>query len=61
MKKINEYLKIKEAANFLGITADTLRNWEKLKKIKTYRHPINNYRLYDKTDLEKLLEELNKK
>ena len=31
MKKINEYMNIKKAAEFLGVTANTLRNWEKEK------------------------------
>jgi DNA-binding transcriptional MerR regulator len=49
-----EYLKIKEAAEFLGVTAQTLRNWDKADKLKTVRHPMSNYRLYKKSDLEKL-------
>jgi len=55
--KINEYLKIKEAAKFLGVSLFTLRNWEKLNKISVYRNPINKYRLYKKEDLEKILKE----
>ena len=55
MKKIIDYLKIQEAADFLGVTANTLRNWEKDKKIAVYRNPQNLYRLYKKEDLEKLL------
>ena len=46
---------IKAAADFLGVTANTLRNWEKEKKITVYRNPQNSYRLYKKEDLEKLL------
>jgi excisionase family DNA binding protein len=48
-------MKIKEASDFLGVTPNTLRNWEKEKKIKTYRNPQNRYRLYKKEDLEQLL------
>ena len=55
MKKIDEYLLIREAAEFLGVTPNTLRNWEKEKKIKVYRNPQNSYRLYRKEDLEQLL------
>lgn len=55
MIKIADYLKIKAAADFLGVTANTLRNWEKEKKIIVYRNPQNSYRLYKKEDLEKLL------
>ncbi|MBP6869609.1 MerR family DNA-binding transcriptional regulator [Candidatus Babeliales bacterium] len=55
MKKIADYLTIKQAAEFVGVTANTLRNWEKDKKITVYRNPQNKYRLYKKEDLEKLL------
>ena len=55
MKRIDEYMRIKEAAAFLGVTPNTLRNWEKEKKIKVCRNPQNSYRLYKKEDLEQLL------
>jgi len=60
-KKMVEYLKISEAAKFLHITKQTLRNWDKQGKLKPHRHPINNYRLYKKTELMKLLSEIEKK
>lgn len=55
MTKITDYLKIKDAAKFVGVVPNTLRNWEKDKKIVVYRNPQNSYRLYKKEDLEKLL------
>lgn len=55
MEKITEYLTIKEAAEFLGISPSTLRNWEKQDKLSTHRNPVNRYRLYRKEDLERLL------
>jgi DNA binding domain, excisionase family len=55
MLKIIDYLTIKEAAEFVGVTPNTLRNWEKEKKITVYRNPQNKYRLYKKEDLENLL------
>lgn len=55
MKKITEYFTIKQAAKFVGVTANTLRNWERDKKITVYRNPQNKYRLYKKEDLEQLL------
>ncbi len=63
MKNTNEYLKIKAAAEFLSVTAQTLRNWERKNKFVAYRHPMNNYRLYKKSDLEAVLKimEENKK
>lgn len=53
--KITDYLKIKAAAKFIGVTPNTLRNWEQEKKITVYRNAANNYRLYKVEDLEKLL------
>ena len=55
MKKINEYMNIKQAARFIGVTENTLRNWEKDKKLNVFRNPLNRYRLYKKEDLEQLL------
>ncbi len=53
--RIDEYMLIKEAAAYLGVTRNTLRNWERAGKIKTIRHTLNKYRLYKKEDLDKLL------
>lgn len=58
MKRFDEYMRIKEAAEFLGVTPNTLRNWEKEDKIKVYRNPQNSYRLYKKEDLEQLLSKI---
>ena len=58
MEKITEYLTIKEAAEFLGISPSTLRNWEKQGKLSTHRNPVNSYRLYRKKDLENLLDSI---
>lgn len=55
MEKITEYLTIKEAAEFLGISPSTLRNWEKQGKLSAHRNPMNGYRLYRKGELERLL------
>lgn len=52
---IRDYLTIKEAATFLGVSPNTLRNWEKAGKLTTYRHPFNRYRLYRQSDLAKIL------
>lgn len=59
MKKIDEYFSVKRAARFLGVTPNTLRNWEKNNKLKTHRNPANRYRLYCREDLEQLLEKID--
>lgn len=58
MKKINEYMNIAQAAEFMGVTKRTLMNWEKQKKITVRRNPKNRYRMYKKEDLEKILEQI---
>ena len=53
--KLSGYVLITEAAEFLGVTTNTLKNWQQAGKIKTYLNPINNWRLYKKKDLEDIL------
>jgi DNA (cytosine-5)-methyltransferase 1 len=52
---LSDYMTIAEAAEYLGINPMTLRRWDNNGKLKTKRHPISNYRLYLKKDLEKIL------
>jgi DNA-binding transcriptional MerR regulator len=49
-----EYLTIKDAAKILGVNPETLRRWDNIGKLKTKRHPINNYRIYDPAEVEAL-------
>lgn len=60
MKNLKEYAHVKEAAELLGISPMTLRNWDQRGKLKPVRNPINGYRLYKKSDLKKLLESIEK-
>ncbi len=60
MINLQNYLRIKQAAEFLGVSDSTLRNWERGGKITTYRHPISRYRLYKREDLESLLEKIER-
>lgn len=57
---IKDYATIKEAAELLGVDKTTLRRWDKAGKLKPYRHPINSYRLYNKSDLEQILKGIKK-
>ena len=52
-------LTIKQAADLIGVTALTLRNWDKAGKLKAFRHPINNYRVYKREDVDKLVEAIS--
>lgn len=52
------YFSIKEAAQILGVTPLTLRNWDRSGKFKAQRHPMNNYRVYKHSALEKIIEDI---
>lgn len=49
--RLQDYTHIAAAAELLGVAPNTLRNWQRSGKIRVYRHPINNYRLYKRADL----------
>jgi len=57
MEKKSQYITIKDAADLLGVTPTTLRNWDKAGKLSAHRDPINDYRLYSLEDVSKLLQE----
>jgi len=52
------YFSIKEAAEILGVAPLTLRNWDKSGKFKANRHPMNNYRVYKLSALERVIEDI---
>ncbi|MDR4483189.1 MAG: DEAD/DEAH box helicase family protein [Nitrospirales bacterium] len=52
-KTIHEdYLSVKEAAEYLGVSTQTLRRWDATKKLKPVRHASSGYRFYKRADLE---------
>lgn len=52
------YFSIKEAAEILGVTPLTLRNWDASGKFHANRHPMNNYRVYKLSALQKIIEDI---
>ena len=60
MAKLDSYLTVAEAAEYLGVSPNTIRNWGRDGKIKEHRHPINNYRLFKAADLERILKKVDK-
>ena len=56
MAKLRDYMTIKEAAEYLGVAPNTLRNWGRSGKIKERRNPLNGYRLYKQADLDRLMQ-----
>ena len=55
---MKRYFTIGEAAKMLGISSQTLRRWDKTNKFKTSRHPINNFRVYTREQINKLKNEM---
>ena len=59
MAKLDSFLTVREAAEHLGVSPNTIRNWGEDGRLKEHRHPINNYRLFKIADLDRLLEKAN--
>ena len=60
MGKLQKYMTIKEAAGYLGVAPNTLRNWGAAGKLKERRHPMNGYRLYTKAELDRLIKRVER-
>ncbi|QDT38354.1 helix-turn-helix domain-containing protein [Stratiformator vulcanicus] len=54
MPATNEFLLVKQAAELLGVSANTVRAWASTGKLQEYRHPVNNYRLFKRSEVERL-------
>ena len=55
---LSDYLRTSQAAEFLGVSPGTVRNWEKQGKLRAHKLPQNGYRLFLKADLEAVLREV---
>jgi site-specific DNA-cytosine methylase len=53
------FLKIRDAARLIGVSENTLRNWDRAGHLRAFRHPINGYRLYRVADLHALLDRVS--
>ncbi len=49
------YVQVKQAAELLGVSPNTIRNWGRDSKLPEYRHPLNNYRLFRRSVVAKLV------
>ncbi|MBJ8344490.1 DEAD/DEAH box helicase [Antrihabitans sp. YC2-6] len=47
-----EFMRVSEAATYLGISAQTLRRWDRDGTLKAVRRPGSDYRFYRRADLE---------
>lgn len=46
-----DYLSVQEAAEYVGVSPQTLRRWDAAGKLKPVRHPVSGYRYYNRGDL----------
>ena len=46
-----------EAAELIGVTTETLRNWDRSRKLVPLRNPVTGYRYYLASQLEEFLNE----
>ena len=53
--RLGDYLTIGQAAERLGISRSTLRNWDRSGRLIPRRHPLTKFRLYKLEELEQLL------
>src|SRR4051812_37599199 len=56
MRKLGEYLTVGEAADLLGVSAWTLRYWDRTGKFTPTRHPFSGYRLYRREQIDEILQ-----
>ena len=58
MTTTDEFLLVKETAELLGVSANTVRAWALSGKLQEYRHPVNNYRLFKRDEVQALFEQI---
>jgi len=56
--KGDDFLLVKEVAARLRVAPNTVRAWAASGKLTEYRHPVNNYRLFKRGDVEALLRKI---
>ena len=57
---LSDYLTVSMAAKLFGVSKGTIRRWSDEKRLSSIRHPMNNYRLIKKSDVESILWNLEK-
>ena len=58
MPNLRDFITIRQAADIIGVSPATLRNWDRGGKLKAVRNPANRYRLYRSEDIEAFLARL---
>jgi DNA (cytosine-5)-methyltransferase 1 len=55
MKTMQNFLLVKEVARLLKVSPNTVRAWADSGKLPEHRHPVNNYRVFKKSDIDRLI------
>jgi excisionase family DNA binding protein len=55
MKTMQDFLLVKEVARLLKVSPNTVRAWADSGKLPEHRHPVNNYRVFKKSDIDRLI------
>ena len=53
-----KFLTVREVSSLLGVTPLTIRNWDQKGKLRAYRNPVNNYRMYKIEEVEEILKQI---
>jgi hypothetical protein len=56
--KGDDFLLVKEVAARLRVAPNIVRAWAAIGKLTEYRHPVNNYRLFKRADVDALLRKI---
>ena len=59
MLRKDGFVRVKKAAEILGVCPNTVRAWGAEGKLTEYRHPVNNYRLFKRRELDQILRKLH--
>jgi len=59
MPKLDDHACIKDTVACLEVSQNTLRAWAASGKVPVTRNPVNGYRLFRRSDLEQLLQEIS--
>ena len=55
-----KFLTVNDVARLMGVSPLTIRNWDQKGKLRAYRNPLNNYRMYKIEEVEALLKQIER-
>jgi DNA (cytosine-5)-methyltransferase 1 len=55
-----KFLTVNDVARLVGVSPLTVRNWDQKGKLRAYRNPVNNYRMYKIEEVEALLKQIER-